>query len=392
MPINNRVSAISDDMIQVRHEFHADPELDFDVHRTAAKVADLLRSYGCDEVVEGIGRTGVVGIIHGSRTDSGKVIGLRADMDALPIEEQTGVAYASTTPGLMHACGHDGHTTMLLGAARYLAETRQFDGSVAVIFQPAEEGGGGGREMVDDGMMERFSIAEVYGMHNWPGVPVGSFAITSGVIMASSDVFDITVTGKGGHAAMPHLCIDPVVVAAQMIVALQGIASRNTDPVDAVVITVTSMDMPADNYNVIPSQVFLKGTLRALEPATRDAAEAAMHRVVEHTALAMGATATLDYQRDYPATINTPAQTQHAIDAAVSLVGSEHVDTARAPSMGSEDFSYMLNARPGAFIFVGNGDSAGLHHPQYNFNDDCLAYGSGYWVTLTESLLPVKPA
>ena len=389
MPIKNRVSAISEDMIGIRHAFHADPELEFDVHRTAARVAELLRRYGCDEVVEGIGRTGVVGIIRGSSVTSGQVIGLRADMDALPMEEQTGLPYASKVPGMMHACGHDGHTTMLLGAARYLAESRQFNGTVAVIFQPAEEGGAGGREMVNDGMMERFGIDEVYGMHNWPGVPVGSFAITSGVIMASSDIFDITVTGKGGHAAMPHQCVDPVVVGAQLIVALQSIASRNTDPLDASVVSVTGMEIPGDAYNIIPPHVTLKGTVRALEPSTRDTTEAAVHRVAEHTALAMGATATVNYQRDYPATINAPAQTQKAINAAVGLVGPESVDIARAPSMGSEDFSFMLNERPGAFIFVGNGDSAGLHHPEYNFNDDAIAYGSGYWVELAESLLPV---
>ena len=291
MPVKNRFAELQPEIAAWRRDFHENPELLFEVHRTAGKVAAMLRDFGCDEVVEGIGRTGVVGVIRGRSDSKGRVIGLRADMDALPIIEQTGLPYASKVPGKMHACGHDGHTAMLLGAAKYLAETRNFDGTAVVIFQPAEEGGGGGREMVRDGLMERFAIQEVYGMHNMPGIPVGTFAIRPGAMMAAADQFDVTVTGKGGHAAKPHDCVDSVLVAAQIVVALQSIASRNVDPLKEVVVSVCTVATESDSYNVIPQSVTLKGTVRTLDPKVQDFVEDRIKAVVSGIAGALGATA-----------------------------------------------------------------------------------------------------
>lgn len=386
MPVKNRFAELLPELTAWRRDFHENPELLFDVHRTAARVAGFLRDFGCDEVVEGIGRTGVVGVIRGRSDRAGRVIGLRADMDALPIFEQTGVPYASKVPGKMHACGHDGHTTMLLGAAKYLAETRNFDGTAVVIFQPAEEGGGGGREMCEDGMMERFGIQEVYGMHNMPGIPVGHFAVRPGAMMAAADQFDLTVTGKGGHAAKPHDCIDTTLVAAHIIVALQTIASRNVDPLKQVVVTVCTVETGAPAYNVIPQVVRLKGTVRTLDPDVQDFVERRVKEVAEGTAMALGASVELDYRRGYPVTMNSPEHTDYAAEVAQAVSG--RVDRDVAPLMGAEDFSFMLNERPGAYIFVGNGDTAMIHHPAYDFDDEAIPFGASWYAGMVEARMP----
>jgi hippurate hydrolase len=395
MPIVNRIADLHGDITAWRRDFHAHPELLYDVHRTAAAVADKLKSFGCDEVVSGIGRTGVVGIIHGSKEPQAakgpqprKVIGLRADMDALPIQEANEVAYKSTVPGKMHACGHDGHTAMLLGAARYLAETRNFSGTAVVIFQPAEEGGAGGKAMVQDGLMERFGIEEVYGMHNYPGLPVGQFAIRPGALMASADRLTIQIEGHGGHAARPHLAIDSVLVGAQMINQIQSIVARNVDPLQSAVISIC-MFQAGSTDNVIPQTAFLRGTARSLNPEVRDLLEQRLREVVEGTARLYGAKVTFTYKRDYPVTRNHERQTAFASSVAAEVVGRERVEENTPPVMGAEDFSFMLEARPGAFIFVGNGDSAGLHHPAYDFNDEVIPVGTSYWVKLVETALRV---
>jgi amidohydrolase len=388
MPILNRIADLHGDITAWRRDLHAHPELLYDVHRTAASVADKLKSFGCDEVVTGIGRTGVVGIIHGGKGPKAarKVIGLRADMDALPIEEATGLPYKSTVPGKMHACGHDGHTAMLLGAARYLAETRNFAGTAVVIFQPAEEGGAGGKAMVQDGLMDRFSIEEVYGMHNYPGLPVGQFALRPGALMASADRLTIQIEGHGGHAARPHLTIDSVLVGAQIINQIQSIVARNVDPLQSAVISIC-MFQAGSTDNVIPQTAFLRGTARSLNPQVRDLLETRLREVVEGTARLYGAKVAFTYKRDYPVTRNHERQTAFASAVAAEVVGRERVDTNTPPVMGAEDFSFMLEARPGAFIFVGNGDSAGLHHPAYDFNDEVIPIGTSYWVKLVETAL-----
>ncbi|MCB1497400.1 MAG: amidohydrolase [Bauldia sp.] len=387
MPVINRLADFQDDIVAWRHEFHSHPEILYDVHRTAASVAEKLTSFGLDEVTTGIGRTGVVGVIRG-RSDGGRVIGLRADMDALPIKETTGKPYASTIDGRMHACGHDGHTAMLLGAARYLAETRNFDGTAVVIFQPAEEGGGGGKAMVEDGLMERWGIEEVYGMHNMPGIPVGEFAIRPGSIMAATDDFTIDITGVGGHAAQPHVSVDPVVVGAAIVQALQSVVSRSVNPVESAVVSVTKFHA-GDALNIIAETAHLAGTTRTLDPTVRDLAESRIRTIVESISAAHGARATLDYVRNYPVTVNNDAATEFAAMVAADVVGADRVDTDVQPLMGGEDFSYMLEERPGAFIFVGNGDSAGLHSPAYDFDDDAIPIGCSYWVRLVETALPV---
>jgi amidohydrolase len=389
MPIVNRLAALHPDITAWRRDIHAHPELLFDVQRTAALVAEKLKAFGCDEVVTGIGRTGVVGVIRGRKDGAGglKTVGLRADMDALPIEEETGAPYRSTVAGKMHACGHDGHTAMLLGAARYLAETRNFAGTAVVIFQPAEEGGGGGREMVKDGLMERFGIEEVYGMHNMPGIPVGQFAIRPGPMMAAADRINIDIEGVGGHAAKPHQAVDPILVGAHIVTQLQSIVSRNVDPLDSAVVTITVFRAGSTD-NVIPNTVKLRGTSRSFRPETQDLLESRVRRIVEGTALAHGAKATLTYHRDYPVTSNHERQTKFAASVAREIAGADRVDTEAAPLMGAEDFSFMLNARPGAFIFIGNGDGAGLHNPGYDFNDEVIPVGASYWARLVETALP----
>jgi amidohydrolase len=390
MPIVNRVADLHGEITAWRRDFHAHPELLYDVHRTAASVAEKLKAFGCDEVVTGIGRTGVVGVIRGARhvgAGPGRVIGLRADMDALPIEEATGLPYKSTVPGKMHACGHDGHSAMLLGAARYLAETRNFAGTAVVIFQPAEEGGAGGKAMVEDRLMERFGIEEVFGMHNYPGLPVGEFALRPGALMAAADRLTIEIEGKGGHAARPHISVDTVLVGAQIINQIQSIVARNVDPLHAAVISIC-MFQAGSTDNVIPQTAHLRGTARSLTPEVRDVLERRLHEVVEGTARLYGARAKLTYKRDYPVTRNHVREAAFAVSVASQIVGHDHVDDNVAPVMGAEDFSFMLEARPGAFIFIGNGDSAGLHHPAYDFNDEVIPIGTSYWVKLVETALP----
>ena len=390
MPIVNRIAALHPEITAWRRDLHAHPELLYDVYRTAASVAEKLKAFGCDEVVPGIGRTGVVGVIRGRKPSAGngrKVIGLRADMDALPIEEATGVPYRSTIPGKMHACGHDGHTAMLLGAARYLAETRNFAGTAVVIFQPAEEGGAGGKAMLRDGLMERFGIEEVYGMHNYPGLAVGEFAMRPGALMAAADRIVIEIEGVGGHAARPHFAIDTVLVGAQIINQLQSVVARNVDPLKAAVVSIC-MFQAGNTDNVIPQTALLRGTTRSLTSDVQDLLEQRVREVVEGTAKLYGAQARLTYTRDYPVTRNHAEQTDFAAQVASEVAGRERVDTDVAPVMGAEDFSFMLEARPGAFVFIGNGESAGLHHPAYDFNDEAIPFGTSYWVRLVETALP----
>jgi hippurate hydrolase len=389
MPIINRVADLADEITTWRRDFHENPELLFDVHRTAGIVAEKLKSFGCDEVVTGLGRTGVVGVIKGRSDNSGRVIGLRADMDALPIEEATNAPHKSKVPGKMHACGHDGHTAMLLGAAKYLAETRNFDGTAVVIFQPAEEGGGGGNEMLKDGLMERFGVQEVYGMHNMPGIPVGQFAIRPGPMMAAADRFTINIEGKGGHAARPHDCIDPVVVSAHVITALQTVASRSADPLDSVVVSVCTVKA-GDAFNVIPQTAMLLGTVRTLSPEVRDLAETRIRAIVENVCAAFGAKAEVEYDRGYPVTMNDPDKTDFMANVARAVSGENAVDTTVLPLMGAEDFSYMLEQRPGAYIFLGNGDTAGVHHPAYDFNDEASPYGVSLWAKIIETGMPAR--
>ena len=385
MPVRNRFAELLPEITAWRRDFHENPELQYDVHRTAGIVAAKLREFGCDEVVEGVGRTGVVAVIRGRSAGSGRVVGLRADMDALPILEASGVPHASKVPGKMHACGHDGHTAMLLGAAKYLAETRNFDGTAVVIFQPAEEGGAGGKAMCDDGMMERFGIQEVYGMHNMPGLPVGQFAIRPGAFFAAADLVTIDVVGLGGHAAKPHETIDTTLVASHVVVALQSIASRNVDPTMQVVVSITSFRTESEAHNVIPERVQLKGTVRTMDAGVRDMAEARLKLIAEQTAAAFGASAEVRYQRNYPVMVNSLEETAHAAEAAKRVAGA----CADAPLvMGGEDFAFMLEERPGAYILVGNGDTAMVHHPAYDFDDNAIPAGCSWWAEIVESRMP----
>ncbi len=385
MPVKNRFAELQNEITEWRRDFHENPEILFETHRTAAIVAEKLQAFGCDEVVTGIGRTGVVAVIRGKTDTSGKVIGLRADMDALPIIEATGLDYASKTPGAMHACGHDGHTSMLLGAAKYLSETRNFDGTAVMIFQPAEEGGGGGREMCEDGLMERWGIQEVYGMHNWPGRPVGSFAIRAGAFFAATDQFDIALEGRGGHAAKPNDTVDTTVMAAQTVMALQTIVSRNADPVDQIVVSVTSFQTSSTAFNVIPQGVHLKGTVRTMSSEMRDLAEKRIREICAGVAATFGGSATVDYHRGYPVMVNHPEQTEFAAQVARAVSGA----CDEAPQvMGGEDFAYLLEERPGAYILVGNGEGAMVHHPEYNFNDEAIPAGCSWWAEIVEKRMP----
>jgi hippurate hydrolase len=385
MPIVNRVADLHDEITEWRRDLHAHPELQYDVHRTAGSVSERLKSFGCDDVVAGIGRTGVVGVIRG-RKPGAKVIGMRADMDALPIEEATTVAYKSTVPGKMHACGHDGHTAMLLGAAKYLAETRNFAGTAVVIFQPAEEGGAGARAMMDDGLFDRFGIEEVFGMHNYPGMPIGQFAIRSGPMMASTDTIGIDLEGVGGHAAWPHFGVDTVLVGAQIVNQLQSIVARNVDPLQAAVISICTFQA-GNADNVIPQRAKLRGTARALSPKVRDLLQKRVREVVEGTARAYGAKAELTYTTGYPVLVNEEHKTAFAAGVAREVAGKDKVNTDCAPLMGAEDFAFMLQERPGAFIYIGNGNSAQLHNPAYDFNDEAIPVGTSYWVRLAETAL-----
>jgi amidohydrolase len=384
MPFNKDIAPMIEEIVAWRHDFHRHPELQYEVHRTAGIVAEKLAEFGCDQVVSGIGRTGVVGLIHGSAGAGGPVIGLRADMDALPIMEETGCSYASQTAGLMHACGHDGHTAMLLGAAKYLAATRRSAGSVAVIFQPAEEGGGGANEMVKDGLLERFGITQVYGMHNMPGLAAGTFGMRTGPIMAAADRFRIEIDGRGGDAARPHDCIDPILVGAQIVSAAHSIVARNVDPLNSAVLSFGAFNAGFTD-NVIPNVALLKGTVRTLNGEVQDLMERRLGEVVDLTARTFGATARLHYLRDYPVTVNAGANVDIAFAAAAAVAGAQNVDRDVAPMMGSEDFAFMLQKRPGAYIFLGQGKTAGLHHPKYDFNDDVIPAGVSYWIELASS-------
>jgi hippurate hydrolase len=388
MAIINRIADFHEDMTAWRRDFHAHPELGFEETRTSGIVAEKLRAFGVDEVHTGLAGTGVVGVL---RAGSGaETIGLRADMDALPIQETTGAPHASTAPGKMHACGHDGHTTMLLGAARYLAETRNFDGTVYLIFQPAEEGEGGGRVMVEQGLFEKFPMRHVYGMHNWPGRPVGNFALRPGPIMAATDQFVITLNGKGGHAAAPHFCRDPLVAAAHVVTALQTVISRSADPVDHGVLSVTQIH-GGDAFNVIPETAKLAGTARSFTPAMRDLLQQRLGEIAKHVATAHQIEAEVDYRRGYPPTVNSDFETDLAADVAAEVAGEDKVDRATPPVMGGEDFAYMLEKKPGSYIFIGNGGDENtpmLHNPGYDFNDETLPHGASYWARLVERLLP----
>ena len=385
MAIRNRLAELHDEITGWRQDLHRHPELLFDTHRTSAFVTEKLREFGCDEVVGGIGRTGVVGIVHGRTRLSGRVVGLRADMDALPITETSGVSHASVEPGKMHACGHDGHTSMLLGATKYLAETRNFDGTAAVIFQPAEEGGGGGREMVEDGLMERFGVQEVYGMHNMPGLPAGEFAIRSGPFLAAADTVAIRVEGLGGHAARPHVAVDTTVVACHIVIALQTIASRHVDPLEPVVVSITSFRTGSETHNVIPGTVELMGTIRTMNEDVRIDVRKRIKEIASSTAAAFGARAFVEIEDGYPVMVNSETETQHAATAAERVAGTVNRDAAKL--MGAEDFSFMLNERPGAYILIGNGETAPVHNSHYDFNDEAIPSGCSWWVEVAESRL-----
>ena len=384
MPIINRIADFHSDMTAWRRDIHAHPETAFEEHRTAEVVAKKLAEFGI-EVHRGLAGTGVVGTLRGARSGT-RAIALRADLDALHIHEKNGFAHASENEGRMHACGHDGHTTMLLGAARYLAETRNFAGTVHFVFQPAEENEGGARRMIEEGLFEQFPVEGVYGMHNWPGLPAGKFAVRPGPMMASFDIFEIVVAGKGGHAAMPHEGTDPVVVAAQLVTALQAIVSRNTHPLESAVISVTQIH-GGDTWNVIPDEVVLRGTTRSFRPEIQDLVERRMREVAENLCAAHGARMKWRYERRYPATINAGGETETAAAVLGEIVGDENVRRDVLPSMGSEDFAFMLQEKPGSYVWIGNGGSANLHNAGYDFNDEILPLGASYWARLVERVL-----
>ena len=388
-----RIRSYHAELRSIRRDIHAHPELAFHENRTSQLVADRLAALGI-EVHRGLAKTGLVGVVKGKRSSSGRAIGLRADMDCLPMHETSNIPHKSTHAGRMHACGHDGHTTMLLGAARYLAETRNFDGTAYLIFQPAEEGGGGGKVMVEEGLFDRFPANEVYAVHNWPGLPPGQMAVRPGPVMAATDEMVLTIRGKGGHAAMPQLTIDPVVITAQVISALQTIASRNANPLDAIVVSVCSMETSQTGvFNVIPDFVKLIGTVRSFRPEIRDLAEARIREIVAGIARAMGGSAEIEYKRGYPSTVNTEREAIFAAKVGERIFGKNNVFTDAEPTMGGEDFSYMLLARPGAYVFLGQGggpNNCFLHNPGYDFNDEVIPLGAGYLAALVEDSLPLK--
>ncbi|HTZ78316.1 MAG TPA: M20 aminoacylase family protein [Stellaceae bacterium] len=385
MPILNRIADFHADLTGWRRDIHAHPETAFQEHRTSEFVAKRLNDFGI-EIHRGLAGTGVVGTLKGSRP-GGRAIAIRADMDALHVHEKNHFGHSSTHDGKMHACGHDGHTTMLLGAARYLAETRNFAGTVHFIFQPAEESEGGARVMLEEGLFEKFPVEAVYGMHNWPGLPVGQFGVRPGPLLAASDTFEIVVEGKGAHGAMPHTGIDPVVTAAQITLGLQTIRSRVTHPLDGAVVSVTQVH-GGDTWNVIPDEVVMRGTARSFKPEVQDQIENGIRRIAEGVAAANGAKVRVTYQRRYPATVNSPAETDIAVAAAAEVAGEKNVDRNYTPSMGAEDFAFMLKAKPGCYILIGNGEkSASLHNSHYDFNDDVLPLGASYWARLVERVL-----
>ncbi len=386
MPVINRIADYAKDMTAWRQHLHTIPELSFDCPKTAAFIKERLQEFGVDEIHEGIAKTGIVAIING--TGAGSTIGLRADFDALPIEEETGVAYASTHPGKMHACGHDGHTAMLLGAAKYMAETRNFAGRVALIFQPAEEDGGGAQVMCQEGMMDRFDIAQVYGIHNMPGLETGTFSTTPGPIMAAVDSFTIHIKGRGGHGAMPHETADPVVAACGIVQAIQTISSRNVHSAQEKVISVTQIHTGSAS-NIIPDTAMVNGTVRTFDKDVQALIEKRMNEIVQGQAASYGVTAELDYEEGYPSTHNAPEQTEFAARVAREVAGETRVDTEFGKVAGAEDFAYMLEERPGAYLFLGAGEGAGLHHPKFNFNDEIAPVGASFFARLVEQMQPV---
>ncbi len=389
MPVINRIAEFHPEMTAWRHDFHENPELGFEETRTAGIVAQKLREFGCDEVHTGIAKTGVVGVIRGQGS-SNRAIGFRADMDALPILEETGLPYASRTPGKMHACGHDGHTTMLLGAAKYLAETRNFDGTVYLVFQPAEENLAGGEVMVQDGLFERFPMERIFGMHNWPGAPAGIFLHAPGPVMAAVANLEATITGRGAHGAMPHNGVDPILIASHIVTALQSVVARNVNPLEAGVITIGHFT-GGHTFNVIPESVKLQGTARWFLPEVGDLLEQKFKSIVTGIATAMGATATASFTRSYPATVNEAESTEIAARAARAVVGEARTRPLPQPTMGGEDFSFMLNKKAGAYLFLGGGrgaEDAMVHHPKYDFNDEILPIGASWFATLAEQLMP----
>ena len=388
MPVINRIAEFEPELTAWRRDFHMHPELNFEEHRTAGIVAQRLREFGCDQVIEGFSGTGVIGLIHGEGGPNGRAIGLRADMDALPIEERTGAAWASQNAGKMHACGHDGHTTMLLGGARYLAETRNFSGTVVLVFQPAEERGGGAEVMVRDGIFQQFPMSRVFGMHNWPGLPAGEFAWREGPIMAAVEQLEIHLQGRGAHGAMPHQGVDPIMVAAAIVQGLQSIVARNVEPVEAGVITIGEI-RGGFTHNVIPDSVYMQGTARWFQPAVGALLKERFLHLVPGIAAAFGATAQASMTLYCPATINDPESTRLTGTAAKAVAAQVH--EMPKPTMGGEDFAFMLNAKAGSYIMLGAGrgvDDPGLHHPEYDFNDAVLPMGASYWATLAEQLLP----
>ena len=393
-PIKNSIAALVPELTEWRRDFHRHPELLYACHRTAKVVASRLREFGFDEVHEGIGKTGVVGLLHGANgaaMSADKRVLLRADMDALPILEATGADHGSQTHGVMHACGHDGHTTLLLGAAKHLSQTRDFDGTLVFCFQPAEEGGAGAEAMIEDGLFERFPVKGVYGLHNWPGLPIGQFAVARGPAMASADRLEIVVQGKGGHGAMPHLARDPIVAAAEIVLSLQTIVSRVIDPLEPAVLSITSIHA-GEAFNVIPDKVEMRGTFRTLSDATADLIKTEIRRICDGVAAAHGMTVEVKPSRTkpYPTTVNHPRETDIAVAAMRAVVGAENVHDGIKPVMGAEDFAFMLNRVPGAYIFMGNGDSAPVHHPAYDFNDEALPYGVAYWSELARRALEAR--
>lgn len=391
MPVLNRIAAFAPEMTEWRRHLHTNPELSFACHETAAFIADRLREIGADEIHEGIAETGIVALIHGqgaSAATPGPVIGLRADMDALPITETTGKSYASAVKGKMHACGHDGHVTMLLGAAKYLAETRNFTGTVALIFQPAEEDGGGGEKMVQAGVMDRFGIRQVYGIHNVPNVAFGTFQTCPGPIMASVDTATVRVSGKGGHGATPHECVDPVIAVVGMVSAIQSIVSRNIHALDEVVVSVTQIHAGTAS-NIIPDDAWFCATIRSFRPDVRSLLKKRFIELVDGHAAAYGVTASIDYDWGYPPTVNHPEETDFAAGVAAEIVGDSAVDARSVRELGSEDFAYMLEARPGAYLFLGTGPGAGLHHSAFDFNDEAAPIGASFFARLVERAQPL---
>ena len=388
----SHIAAFHPELTALRRDLHAHPEIGFEEHYTVQRVVEALKVCGVDEIHTGIGKTGVVALIHGLQRNSGQMIGLRADMDALPITEHNDFAWKSTRPGMMHGCGHDGHTAMLVGAARYLAETRYFDGTAVLIFQPGEEGFAGAKAMIEDGLFDRFPVSSVYGMHNWPQMKPGTIGVNPGPMMAAADRITVEITGKGGHGAHPYLAVDPVLVSAHIITAVQSIVSRNVRAVDSAVVSLCAMqagDMGA--FSVVPGKATLVGTVRSFSPEVQDLVEKRLHEVCSGVALGLGASVHVHYERIYPATINTPTEARFAAEVAQKLVGHEHVDRQMDPSMGAEDFSFMLQVKPGAYLRLGQGGegSCFLHNTRYDFNDDVLPLGAALHASLIEHGMPL---